>query len=1163
MKVLQLAFIALFCLLISFVSNGQIYSRSDLNHAVVELESKRGIPLLEGTVALAEAYMDFQLDKAKLYAEKALKLSIDQKKEFEKEKSQLLLIFIRYKQEGIYDGLFRKINEKIYWFKKHNHSLEFSKAYFFKMNALRRKKGINDLLSMDRVILDLVSSKDNNAIALAHFNRMSLRNMNENWNNDVHYLDTARSHALKAKNPVLLGKIRLLSILPRNGWPESFDSCHRTLIMAKKLGNRQSMIDSYNSLVVAFSGKRNIDSARFYFQKGILEAKKLGNAVEELVLNYRMANAFRYVNESDSVLAYFDRAFDLCEKFGWEDLQATVLRQMGNTLVKKTELSKAVQPLQESLRLARKNENEFTIYSASRTLCQLFVTSKRFEEADKLSDELLSWVKTKEKNQAYGRMKALVLNLKGFSKENQGENQQALDYYRQAKKESLELPKGMTFDNNVSLFILLVRLDSVQLAEEQYLFILSNYSKKYTDRFDPFILAEAKLMNRLGRTDEAISRYRKFLETSNSKEANESRFDSYESLSNLYFKKGNYKKAFENSRNALLIKLKIDEENDLLALEKLQSKYDLAQREHKIDQLENNRLRQKNKIDNQQNTLNTNKIYVFFLITTILLIIIIFTFIFRRIRDSKEKAELAKATLVKENRIQEMKTEESKRIVELKNQLFANISHEFRTPLTLIQAPVENLMKTANEKDTATLGNIRNSTDQLLVMVDEMLELAKLDTGNVTLSASNIYLSSFIYKIKAHFSDLFKQKNVSFALEMEEHNFDFFGDEHRLRIVLNNLLKNAYHHTPSGGKVVLSVHPNTSNDNLNVQLFNSGRHVEKAFLPDIFNRYARGEQENYSGYGIGLSLCKEIITLHKGSIDAKNVGYGVLFSFTIPTTFEVVESDMYETLQPQIINESTISDKKNKTILVVEDNYEIQGLLHDVLSESYQLIFADNGLQGVEAAKEHQPDLIISDIMMPVMEGTELTKELKEELATSHIPIILLTAKSTHQGKVEGLESGADDYLTKPFSPKEVIVRVKNLIQQRDLLKERFSKNVFLQAEDFTSNNLDREFLTKATDIVHQNLLNADFSVELFCRQLALNRNSVHQKLKSLTGLSASQFIRSIKLKKAAEYLLDDRLSMIEISEMAGFNSRQAFNKVFKEQFEMTPSNYRKTHSQK
>ncbi|MFK7786111.1 MAG: response regulator [Crocinitomicaceae bacterium] len=1164
MKLFNTILFALLIFVLSFSVQGQIYSQRQLNEALKELPSKKGKQRIRSTLRIAEGYMGFDLSKAEYYSKKASSLSVKQNYAYGTEKSKFLISKIKFAKRGCYYNLFEELDDQIEWFEKNDKVLDFAKASVLKIEALNAKNGNNGLIAkMDKLIAKVKPSNNHKALALLYFHRMKLRNPQDRWEQDVHLLDSARYYASFSKDPVLLSEIRMYSTLPTIGGASSIDSFRHSIRVAKKLGRKDLLLSSYNYLLASHSIYRKTDSLKHYMGLFLRENKVLGENTYNLVFNFRVASAFKRSNEIDSCIVYATKALKLSQDFNFENRMVDILNMLGLAYIIKNENSQAITILQKALSIGRSKNLEFSTYSTSRLLGSLYSQVGRYEESEEVLNRMLKWANGKEDNPVYRRVKFILHVNMSQTKEEQKKYAEALEYLYKAKKIGEDFSTGATVVNDVTILNTLIRVDSIQKAKSQYDYILSHYGAKDLNRLDVFSFGKAELFFHLGDESTAIQAFNQFLETANSNEASETHYEAHIYLAKLYANKGDYRRAHTNSLKALEVRKKIDEKQDLLKLERLQSDFKLSQKELEIQESENDRLKQKNKLSSQTNKLYTRQLFIVFLSIFLVLSIIIFFSIYKRIKDSKEKQRLKNITLEKESQLAEVRAQESKRLVELKNRLFANISHEFRTPLTLIQAPVEGLMKTANEKDTVTLNNIQNNTDQLLVMVDEMLELAKLDAGNVSLSSSSISFFSFIYKIKANFSDLYTQKNIDFSIEMDEEDFAIVADEHRLRIVLNNLLKNAFHHTPSGGSVILSVLPNKQEDELNVQLFNRGNQIDEDFLPVIFDRYARGEQEQYSGYGIGLSLCKEIISLHKGSIEVNNTNEGVLFSFTIPTSFEGVEKPKMESLASEIEGESTLDEKKDKTILIVEDNYEIQNLLRDILSASYHLAFADNGLEGLEAAKELQPDLIISDIMMPVMEGIELTKELKEELATSHIPIVLLTAKSTHQGKVEGLESGADDYLTKPFSPKELIVRVKNLLQQRDLLRERFSKNVFLQAEDFTSNKLDKEFLIKATDVVHQNLLNADFTVELFCRELSLNRNSVHQKMKSLTGLSASQFIRSIKLKKAAEYLLDDRLSMIEISEMAGFNSRQAFNKVFKEQFEMTPSNYRKTHSQK
>ena len=333
--------------------------------------------------------------------------------------------------------------------------------------------------------------------------------------------------------------------------------------------------------------------------------------------------------------------------------------------------------------------------------------------------------------------------------------------------------------------------------------------------------------------------------------------------------------------------------------------------------------------------------------------------------------------------------------------------------------------------------------------------------------------------------------------------------------------------------------------------------------------FYRSNEENYNGYGIGLAICKQIVELHRGNIgiDTQQINR-TTFHFFIPTEFAALKTT---DLPPMANHASTNTSAQTKAdsatkaeinmplpkLLIVEDNPEMRNLLESILTSDFDLMMAQDGVQGEELAQQYQPDIILSDVMMPNKDGFELLKAIKTNLDTSHIPIVLLTAKVDLASRIQGFDQDADDYISKPFDPNELKARIYNLLRQRKQLKELFSHNPLKLNTPKNCSTLDSDFLKRARSIVENEYMNGDFTVEQFCQKLALNRMSVHNKLKALIDQSASQYIQSIRLAKAAELLLNTAQGINEVAIDSGFNTRQAFNKAFKNKYKLTPTEYR------
>ena len=405
-----------------------------------------------------------------------------------------------------------------------------------------------------------------------------------------------------------------------------------------------------------------------------------------------------------------------------------------------------------------------------------------------------------------------------------------------------------------------------------------------------------------------------------------------------------------------------------------------------------------------------------------------------------------------------------------------------------------------------------------------------------------------------------------------------FYDNKKLETVFYNLLSNAVKFSPAGENVDVSI---SQDDGFIKIIFNnSGTEIPSEKLNNIFDRFYQVDDtgtRNFEGTGIGLSLVKEYVELHKGKIEVESKNNRTIFTIHLPlgknhlSENEIVQEDSAQLpaeinlfgdlpeAATQIITEQI---ETNKTIiLVVEDNPDLREMIKENLQENYFVLEAENGVKGLKLAEETIPDLIISDIMMPEMDGYELSKKIKTNEKTNHIPVILLTAKAATEDKLAGLETGADDYLIKPFNSDELKIRIKNLIKIRRQMREKFQSQMLIKPSEVVVPSTQKVFLDKLTSIIEQNISNEDFSVEILCDEMGMSRAQLHRKIKAVTNQSASEFIRNFRLQRAAELLKQDAGNIAEISYQVGFNSQAYFTKMFQELYGQTPLEFKKQHS--
>ncbi|MFN7118249.1 MAG: two-component regulator propeller domain-containing protein, partial [Saprospiraceae bacterium] len=513
---------------------------------------------------------------------------------------------------------------------------------------------------------------------------------------------------------------------------------------------------------------------------------------------------------------------------------------------------------------------------------------------------------------------------------------------------------------------------------------------------------------------------------------------------------------------------------------------------------------------------------------------------------------------------------------------FTNISHEIRTPLTLIISPLEKALHAlaADDPLRRPLSTVYRNAQKLVLLVNQMLDLRKIENKGFVLRAAPQDLVYILQQILSAFAERAAQQNIALHFTSEVPKLEVWLDYEKLDKIISNLLANALKFTPVNGEIsiyIKIVEKEHKGQNAQITVSDTGIGIPAAQLDQIFDAFYQADnahQLQSGGTGIGLAIAKSLTELHHGTIQVQSeVGKGTQFQIQLPLgNTHLSEAEMVSNLDAVVIAPSPVlitntmdtttayhtptTNDQRPTILIVEDNADLRAYLRECLETFYQIHEAANGREGIAKALKIMPNLILSDIMMSEMDGLELCKNIKTRLETSHIPIILLTAKSAQEHKLEGLEIGADDYLAKPFDIREVQIRIANLIQNRQLLRKKFSQNITLDPQEITLTSTDAQFLQKALTIVEQYLSDPDFSVTHFVQHMGVSRSLLHLKLKELSDQSASDFIRSIRLKRAAQLLVQNQLTVAEVAYTVGFNDPKYFHKCFKEKYGVTPGNF-------
>ncbi len=556
---------------------------------------------------------------------------------------------------------------------------------------------------------------------------------------------------------------------------------------------------------------------------------------------------------------------------------------------------------------------------------------------------------------------------------------------------------------------------------------------------------------------------------------------------------------------------------------------------------------------------------------TILVVIIIF-YILKFYNDQLKLEN--KLKIARNDKEKEME------LSELKLNFFTNISHEFRTPLTLIISPLNELMENTDldARVAKKLSVMERNADRLLNLINQLLDFRKAEFGLLQLNASQGNIVRFSREVYLYFNEMAKSKGIKYRYKHSDDEILFPFDRNKIEIVLCNLLSNAIKYCNSGDKITLSVEKKDEYCIIAVQ--DSGLGMEEDYLDKIFDHFFQiksAESSKMVGSGIGLTFSKKIIELHKGTIEVKSkINVGTEFIIKLPINMDYYEGEInndfvntdninaYQTKTTEnsienIVENLSINAKEN-SILIIDDNPDILDYLKDILSDSYTIFLAENGNDGFKIASEEIPDLIVSDVMMPGKDGITLCKELKSQIITSHIPIILLTARSSTVFEIQGLQTGADDYVTKPFNPVIIKARISNLLESRKNLRALFLNKIQFEptlAEIEKDTSTEGAFIHRAIVLVENNIQNSSFSIETMVDELNMSQSTLYRKIKSLTGLSLTSFIRSIRLKKAAHLILIDDLNLSQIAFEVGFNDYKYFKISFEKQFNCLPSKYK------
>ncbi len=557
------------------------------------------------------------------------------------------------------------------------------------------------------------------------------------------------------------------------------------------------------------------------------------------------------------------------------------------------------------------------------------------------------------------------------------------------------------------------------------------------------------------------------------------------------------------------------------------------------------------------------------------------------------KYEMSRLSHRNQMKIVNMENQKLRELDQVKTHLFNNISQEFRTPLTMIKGPLEQLIvETDDLQRYNTLKSMHENTSRLLQLVNQILDLAAIESGNYVVKAKTGNVVGLVKGIAMSYSSVADRKKIKLSMEegpgvnSPEFRNMFYYDPSIFEKIISNLLSNALKFTPENGRVTIKICKNEETEHggfLEIVIADNGIGIPPDKLPFIYDRFYKVDEateRNHEGSGVGLTYVKELVRVHKGWIRVKSLpDTGTVFSLRFPVAADNLPPDGIISEEQQHVKYKPITGNPDQgydltyrsvditknhgkpSVLVIDFSAGVRHFIYDILQNDYRVIRSSSAGEGLKKAKEFIPDLVICEVLMTDMDGYKLCENLKNSEKTSHIPVILLTARADIKDKIMGLDTGADDYIAKPFNAGELKARVDNLINSRRILREKFSNNSIIKPGEIPVNSRDTFYINKLLEAVEKNIGNHGFSVEDLGKEVGMSKSQVHRKLKALTNMPASHFIRLVRMHKAMEMLHNDAGTVAEIAYMVGYDDPGYFTKTFHNFFGKVPSKVIKKQS--
>lgn len=841
-----------------------------------------------------------------------------------------------------------------------------------------------------------------------------------------------------------------------------------------------------------------LDSALIVLQKGVDNVKAFPDASTEAHLYNMMGNVMREQYKYNEALDHYIKATRLFEKSRNQRGLALSLSNLGNiyNLIDNSEL--ALRYARESLTAARRAVVTASIGYSYRLIGRIYRKQGKFENALSAYDSALALFQQLQSKRDIGETYISIGNI--------------LFDLEKLDRATLEYKKGVAVIKSIPDSLLMAY---AYAALGQAFFQLHQKSATVAYLDTAMLIAQKKKMTPVY-------------------------MDCVQALSELYEREGDYKRSLAYYKSFVNLRDSVNRMQNRKEAKEIEERFESAKKDDAI------------RILNARNDLKSMQQRYLLAFTVITLIMAL--------------------VLYNRYKVKRRANEKLKELDEVKSRFFINISHEFRTPLTLVITPLEKLVSQIGDRVSQnSLNQVLRNARELQRLTDQVLDLSRIEAGSLSLQVEETNIETFLRSIAGRFEPFAEAKSINFKTNLGSVSRTGCIDTFRVDTILSNLLSNAFKFTPEGGRIDLTA--DVKGEQLHIEVKDNGVGIPSDKLNKVFERFYQVDDEKKitAGTGVGLALAKELAELHRGRLLATSTpGQGSTFVLEIPVNRETysnvqtrqVKPDAVENLSvvPASPSDHSFGDESKPLVLVAEDHEEMLKLVAGIVGEYYRVEPVRNGADALLKAKELIPDIIVTDWMMPGMDGRTFCEQIRNMSETCHIPVLMLTARVDDVSKMEGLETGVDDYLTKPFKSTELLVRIRNLIRQRALLREVFRQRIVVKPAELNLPSRDTEFLERVLSLLELNYSDSGFDVDRLASETGLSRMQLHRKLKALTDQSPGEFIRRFRLERARQMLSVPGVQVSEVCYKVGFNNVSNFSKAFREFAEMTPTEFMEQH---